>query len=178
MNLAQFFLSVIAGISASLIAFSIISVRGDLVGIFRFLAARREAKQLLHAQADPALIAQAKAHALQIAQEFADPQKALILWPFEVFIGLIVAVVVWKWFDQRLDTVKTRLDIHERMVLRFAYRHGSVFTLRDLCQKSPLTPEQAHAITAQMRAAGRLVPYGEGYALSEYAHRTSLSDSS
>lgn len=164
-DIARPFLASVAGVAAALISFSVVSVRGDLGGVFRFLRARRVAKDLLAAGADPEKILAAKAHALAVAREFANPEAALSLWFLHLVIGALVAYGVWQLFAQRVSQVGLRQDIQVRMVLRFAHRHGGFFLLRDLCEKSPLSTDQAHAVTTQMVADGQLVPHGEGYRL-------------
>ena len=169
MNPARLLLSLIAGASAALIAFSAFYVRGDTGGVFRFLRARGEAKRLDAAGAGPEAVAAAKAKALAIAEQFADPAFATQMLPAAVLIGIVAAVLVWILFGRRAEQAasgQVRPGVEERMVLKFAYRHGGRFTLRDLATESPLSPEQARVVTGRMLERGELRREGESYVLA------------
>ena len=168
MNPARFLLSLIAGLAASLIAFSAVYVRGNGAGVMHFLHERGVAKRLAAAGGSSEQVAAAKARALAVAQSFADPALATRLIPLELLLGLLVAALVWKLFGQRLaraESGQERPDVQERMVLRFAHRRGGQFTLRDLSERSPLSSEQAREVTARMLERGQLRREGEGYRL-------------
>ncbi|MDO4245655.1 MAG: hypothetical protein Q4C89_06505 [Deinococcus sp.] len=169
MSAARLLLSLIAGASAALIAFSLFYTRGDTGGIFRFLGERGAARRLEAAGASPEQVAAAKARALEIAQGFADPAFATQMLPAALLIGVVVAALVWTLFGRRLTRAEQggeRADVQERMVLKLAYRSGGHFTLRDLEEKSPLTSQQAREVTARMLERGQLTRDGEGYRLS------------
>lgn len=170
MNPARFFLSLIAGAAASLIAFSAVYVRGNLGGVFQFLHARSVAKKLVAHGASAEEITQAKAHALAIAQTFADPNLATRLIPLELGVGLLAAALVWRLFGQRVaraEAGQERPDVQERMVLRFAHRSGGRFTLRDLAERSPLSAEQAREVVARMQEQGQLRREGESWMMDD-----------
>ncbi|WP_291425446.1 hypothetical protein [Deinococcus sp.] len=169
MNPARLLLSTIAGVAAALIAFSVVSVRGDLGGVFHFLHERGVAKRLAAAGATPEQVTTAKARALAVAQSFADPALASRLIPLELLVGLLIAALVWWLFGQRVaraESGQERPDVQERMVMRFAHRHGGHFTLRDLMERSPLSSEQAREVTVRMVERGQLRREDEGYTLS------------
>ena len=169
MSLARFLLSLIAGASAALIAFSAFYTRGDTGGVFRFLRARGQARRLEAAGASAEQVAAAKARALEIAQGFADPAFATQMLPVALLIGVVVAALVWTLFGRRLKRAEAggeRADVQERMVLKYAYRSGGRFTLRDLEEKSPLSFEQAREVTGRMLERGVLQRDGDGYRLS------------
>lgn len=84
--------------------------------------------------------------------------------PAAVLIGLLVAWLVWRLFGSRVER-PPRTDVQERMVLRLAYRKGGQFTLGDLAVSSPLTEEQARAVTRRMQEEGRLDRDGETFRL-------------
>lgn len=168
MSLARFLLSLIAGASAALIAFSAFYTRGDTGGVFRFLHARGDVRRLEAAGAGAEQIAAAKARALDIAQGFADPAFATQMLPVALLIGIGVAALVWTLFGRRLERAEQggeRADVQERMVLKYAYRSGGHFTLRDLEEKSPLSFEQAREVTGRMLERGQLQRDGDGYRL-------------
>ena len=167
MNAARLLLSSIAGLAASLIAFSAVYVRGDLGGVFQFFRARGAVKRLLANGAAPEQVAAAKANALAVAQSFADPALAARLIPLEVLLGALAGLAVWWFFGQRAKRTEagTRPDVLDRMVLRFAHRSGGCFTLRDLIDRSPLSAEQAREVTERMMHAGQLRREGEGFTL-------------
>ena len=165
---ARLFLSLIAGASAALIAFSAFYTRGDTGGVFRFLHERGVAKRLAAAGASPEQVAAAKARALEVAQTFADPAFATRMLPVALLIGVAAAALVWTLFGRRVERAAgggERPDVQERMVLRFAYRSGGQFTLRDLSEKSPLTHDQAREVTGRMLERGQLRREGDGYRL-------------
>lgn len=168
MNAARLLLSLIAGLAASLIAFSAVYVRGNLGGVFHFLHERGAAKRLAAAGASPEQVADAKAKALAVAQTFADPALATRLLPLELLVGVAAGALIWWLFGRRVARAEAggeRADVQERMVLRFAHRHGGQFTLRDLMERSPLSAEQAREVTARMLERGELRREGEGYRL-------------
>lgn len=168
MNVARLSLSLIAGCSAALIAFSAFYVRGDLRGVMHFLRERAATRRLEAAGASAAEVAQAKAGLLAIAQSFADPEFAARMIPLCLLLGVVVAALVWGLFGRRLTRAQAgeRPDVQERMVRRLAYRMGGTFTMRDLAARSPLSPEQAREVTARMLERGQLAREGEGYRLS------------
>lgn len=91
-----------------------------------------------------------------------DAALAYRLIPLELFVGLLVGLAFYNLFGRQ---TKPRADIQQRMVLRFAHRHGGFFTLEQLSNTSPLEPEQARAVVAQMLESGQLQRDGEGYRL-------------
>ncbi len=163
MNVARLFLSLVAGLAATLIAFSAVYVRGDLGGVFRYLHERGNLKRLVAAGAGPEQVAAAKARAQEVAQSVADPLLATRLMPLEVLLGVLAGLAVWWFFGQRAARAagESRPDLQERMVLRFAHRHGGRFTLRDLSTRSPLSAQQAREVTGRMLEAGQLCREGE-----------------
>lgn len=168
MNVARLSLSLIAGCSAALIAFSAFYVRGDLRGVMHFLRERAAARRLEAAGASAAEVAQAKAGLLAIAQGFADPDLATRMIPLCLLLGVAVAALVWGLFGRRLTRAQgggERADVQERMVRRLAYRMGGAFTLLDLAERSPLSAEQAREVTNRMLERGQLAREGEGYRL-------------
>nr|WP_249391349.1 hypothetical protein [Deinococcus sp. QL22] len=165
MNVARWGLSVIAGLSAALIAFGVIYVQGDLGGVMRFLRARGDLRDIIASGAGAAEVAAAKAQALAVAQSFAVPDVAVRLVPLELLIGLMVGAFVWWLFGRRVGRAlggNERPDVQERMVYRLAHRKGGRFTLADLSASSPLTPAQAQAVTRHMVQTGRLLNDGDG----------------
>ena len=168
MSLARLLLSLIAGASAALIAFSAFYTRGDTGGVFRFLRARGEARRLEAAGGSAEQVAAAKARALEVAQSFADPAFASQMLPVALLIGVVAAALVWTLFGRRLERAEAggeRPDVQERMVLKYAYRSGGRFTLRELEEKSPLSFEQAREVTGRMLERGQLQREGDGYRL-------------
>lgn len=168
MPFARALISAIAGFAAALIAFSVFYTRGDLGGIFRFLHERAVARRLAAAGADAAQVAAAKARALAVAEGFADPAFATQMLPVAALLGLAAAALMWHLFGQRAAQAaagQERPDVQERMVLKFAYRHGGAFHLRDLSERGPLTPEQAREVVNRMQERGQLAREGEGYRL-------------
>lgn len=167
MNVARLSLSLIAGCSAALIAFSAFYVRGDLRGVMHFLRERAATRRLEAAGASAAEVAQAKAGLLAIAQGFADPDLATRMIPLCLLLGGVVAALVWGLFGRRLTRAQggERADVQERMVRRLAYRMGGAFTLLDLAERSPLSAEQAREVTNRMLERGQLAREGEGYRL-------------
>lgn len=167
MNVARLSLSLIAGCSAALIAFSAFYVRGDLGGVMRFFRERAATRQLEASGASAEEVARAKVQLLAIAQGFADPEFATRMIPLCLLLGGVVAALVWGLFGRRLARAQTgeRPDVQERMVRRLAYRMGGAFTLRDLAARSPLTAEQAREVTGRMLERGQLAREGEGYRL-------------
>lgn len=167
MNVARLSLSLIAGCSAALIAFSAFYVRGDLRGVMHFLRERAATRRLEAAGASAAEVAQAKAGLLAIAQGFADPDFATRMIPLCLLLGGVVAALVWGLFGRRLTRAQggERADVQERMVRRLAYRMGGAFTLLDLAERSPLSAEQAREVTNRMLERGQLAREGEGYRL-------------
>lgn len=163
--MARWGLSVIAGLSAALIAFGVIYVRGDLGGVMRFLRARGNLRDTIASGAGAAEVAAAKANALAVAQSFAVPDVAVSLVPLQLLIGLLVGAFVWWLFGRRMGRAlngQERPDVQERMVYRLAHRKGGRFTLAELSASSPLTPAQAQAVTHHMVQKGRLLQGDDG----------------
>ena len=77
---------------------------------------------------------------------------------------LLVGALVW-WAFSRRQSGTPRTDIQERMVYRLAHRKGGRFTLDDLRAASPLTDEQARAVTARLLDLGRLTRDGDTFRL-------------
>lgn len=167
-NAARLLLSLMTGLSAALLAFSVVYVRGDAVGVVHFLTLRAGFKRLLASGASQEQIGSARLHLQQVAEQLAAPNLATQLIPLEVLIGLLSAYAVWWVFGRRAGRMaqgRERQDVQERMVTRFAHRHGGRFTLRDLSEQSPLTGEQAHLTVSAMLESGALRREGDGYAL-------------
>nr|WP_230296451.1 chromate transporter [Deinococcus sp. 6GRE01] len=93
---------------------------------------------------------------------YADLAAQLI--PLALTVGLLVGVLVW-WAFSRRQSGTPRTDIQERMVYRLAHRKGGRFTLDDLRAASPLTDEQARAVTARLLDLGRLTRDGDTFRL-------------
>ncbi|GAA5500804.1 hypothetical protein Dxin01_00529 [Deinococcus xinjiangensis] len=167
MNVARLLLSLIAGLSAALIAFSAAFVRGDVGGVMHYLHERAALRRLTESGAGAEQIAKAKADLLALGQAVAAPELATQLLPLELLLGVLVGLGVWWIFGERVARAASgaRPDIQERMVLRFAHRRGGVFTLRDLMERSPLSAEQAREVTTRMLERGQLRREGEGYRL-------------
>lgn len=169
MNAARVLLSVIAGMAASLIAFSAAYVRGDAGAVMHFLHQRAEVRRLAAQTGISAeQVAAARGHLQALAQQVAAPELASRLIPLELLLGAVAGGLVWWLFGQRVARAESgneRPDVQERMVLRFAHRRGGHFTLRDLGESSPLSAEQAREVTARMLERGQLRREGEDYTL-------------
>ncbi|MFC4637398.1 hypothetical protein [Deinococcus hohokamensis] len=163
-NVIRAILAAVAGISAALIAYSVAYVRGDVGGVMHYLRARGALRRL-EASGAPADALQAARQALRdLGQQVGDPGAAAQWWPAEVLVGLLVAALIWAVFTRQLRT-GPRPDIQERMALRLAHRLGGRFTLGDLERISPLSAEQARAVTARLLEQGRLSRSGDTYEL-------------
>lgn len=149
------FLSVIAGCSAALITYGAAFVRGDLSGVMAYLRARGALRRLREAGADGGALSAARERLQALGEQVADPGLAARLIPLALLLGLIVAALVWRLFSRQIAR-PARADAQERMVYRLAHRKGGHFTLRELHQHSPLSEEQARAVTARLLEAGRL----------------------
>lgn len=154
-NVIRLILPVVAGLSAALIAYGTAYVRGDLGGVTQYLRARGALRRLEGGSAAQEQLAAARAALRELGQQVGDPSLAARLWPLELLIGLLVAWLVWRLFSRQLST-GPRPDIQERMVERLAHRLGGRFTLADLSRSSPLSDDQARAVTARLLEQGRL----------------------
>lgn len=167
-NAARLLLTLISGLSTALLAFAVVYVRGDLSGVMLFLRERGKFKRLVSSGAPAEQIAAARTHIQQTAERLAAPDLALQLIPLEVLVGVLFGALVWWAFGRRaarMDAGRERPDVQQRMVMRFAHRHGGHFTLRDLSEKSPLNAEQARVTVTTMLERGQLRREGEGYVL-------------
>ncbi|NTX99524.1 hypothetical protein [Deinococcus sp. JMULE3] len=164
MNVLKVLLSAITGLSAALIAYSAFYVRGDLGGVMSYLRARGALRRLRET-GTPEQISAAQAQLHALGQQVGDPTFAGQLIPLALLIGTLVAALVW-WAFTRRQQHAPRLDIQERMVYRLAHRLGGRFTLDDLSARSPLTDEQARAVTARLLDLGRLTRDGDTYRLN------------
>ena len=163
-NVLKAVLSAITGCAAALIAYSVFYVRGDLSGVMAYLRARGALRRLQESGTpEQVSAAQAKLHAL--GQQVGDPALAAGWLPLAVLIGALIAALVWWVFTRRQERAP-RVDIQERMVYRLAHRLGGRFTLDDLRARSPLTDEQARAVTARLLDLGRLTRDGDTYRLN------------
>ncbi|MFC4426018.1 hypothetical protein [Deinococcus navajonensis] len=163
-NVIRAVLAGVAGVSAALIAYSVAYVRGDMGGVMQYLRARGALRRLEASGAGGDAVASARQALRALGQQVGDPTAAAQWWPAEVLVGLLVAVLVWNIFSRQLRT-GPRPDVQERMALRLAHRLGGRFTLTDLERISPLTAEQARAVTARLLAQGRLNRSGDTYEL-------------
>ena len=156
-------LSLIAGLSAALIAYSAFFVRGDLGGVMAYLRARGALRRLRES-GTPEQVAQGQAQLQALGQQVGDPALAAQLIPLALTVGLLVGALVW-WAFSRRQSGTPRTDIQERMVYRLAHRKGGRFTLDDLRAASPLTDEQARTVTARLLDLGRLTRDGDTFRL-------------
>ncbi|MGM9323161.1 hypothetical protein [Deinococcus aquaticus] len=163
MNVIKTALSLIAGLSAALIAYSAFFVRGDLGGVMAYLRARGALRRLRES-GTPEQVAQGQAQLQALGQQVGDPALAAQLIPLALTVGLLVGALVW-WAFSRRQSGTPRTDIQERMVYRLAHRKGGRFTLDDLRAASPLTDEQARAVTARLLDLGRLTRDGDAFRL-------------
>jgi hypothetical protein len=129
-NVIKTALSLIAGLSAALIAYSAFFVRGDLGGVMAYLRARGALRRLRES-GTPEQVAQGQAQLQALGQQVGDPALAAQLIPLALTVGLLVGVLVW-WAFSRRQSGTPRTDIQERMVYRLAHRKGGRFTLDDL----------------------------------------------
>ncbi|UWX62813.1 hypothetical protein [Deinococcus rubellus] len=93
-----------------------------------------------------------------------DVELAYRMIPLELLIGALVGGLV-SWLFGRRQASAPRSDVQERMLYRFAYRQGGVFTLPELETQSPLSAEQARQVVERLLTAGRLKQEGETYHL-------------
>ncbi|MCD0177262.1 hypothetical protein IHN32_15045 [Deinococcus sp. 14RED07] len=163
MNVIKTALSLIAGLSAALIAYSAFFVRGDLGGVMAYLRARGALRRLRES-GTPEQVAQGQAQLQALGQQVGDPALAAQLIPLALTVGLLVGALVW-WAFSRRQSGTPRTDIQERMVYRLAHRKGGRFTLDDLRAASPLTDEQARTVTARLLDLGRLTRDGDTFRL-------------
>lgn len=161
----QLAVSAVAGLASALIAYSALFVRGDLGGVMAYLRERGALRRLEAAGADAAALSAARAHLRELGQRVGDPAFAAQTLPLALLLGLVVAVLAWRFFGRR-ERAQARPDIQERMLLRLAHRLGGRFTLGQLHEISPLTEAQAREVTARMVERGQLQRDGEGYRLS------------
>ncbi|MFD1730946.1 hypothetical protein ACFSC4_07415 [Deinococcus malanensis] len=163
-NVLRLILPAVAGLSAALIAYGAAYVRGDLGGVMQYLRARGALRRLEASGAGQEQLASARTALRELGQQVGDPALAARLWPLELLVGLLIAVLVWRLFARQLST-GPRPDIQERMVERLAHRLGGRFTLADLNRSSPLSDEQARAVTARLLEQGRLTRSGDTFEL-------------
>ncbi|MEF2276685.1 hypothetical protein V3W47_00105 [Deinococcus sp. YIM 134068] len=164
MNVPRVAVTVLAGMSAALIAYSAFYVRGDTGGVMRFLRERGDVRDLVASGAGAAEVEAAQRDLAALAAQIAAPDLALRMLPVALLVGLLVGWLVWRAFGSRAGSAG-RGDVQERMVLRLAYRKGGRFTLGDLTVSSPLSEEQARTVTRRMQEAGRLTRDGETFRL-------------
>ena len=124
----------------------------------------RGALRRLRESGMPEQVAQGQAQLQALGQQVGDPALAAQLIPLALTVGLLVGALVWWAFSCR-QSGTPRTDIHERMVYRLAHRKGGRFTLDDLRAASPLTDEQARAVTARLLDLGRLTRDGDTFRL-------------
>lgn len=168
MNAARTLLSLIFGVACVLLSYAVFYVRGDAGGVMMFLRERGKFKRLVTSGAPAEQIEAARTHLQHTAERLAAPDLAVQLIPLELLIGVLAGYFIWWVFGRRagrMEAGQERPDVQERMVLRFAHRHGGSFTLRDLAEKSPLNAEQARATVQHMLERGQLRREGEGYVL-------------
>ncbi|GBF05225.1 hypothetical protein DAERI_030391 [Deinococcus aerius] len=164
MNVPRAAVTLIAGLSAALIAYSAFYVRGDTAGVMHYLRERGDVKDLAASGASAAAVEAARRNLAALGERVADPDLALRMVPVALLIGVLVAWLVWRAFGSRVGSAE-RGDVQERMVLRLAYRKGGQFTLGDLGASSPLSEEQARAVTRRMLESGRLTREGDTFRL-------------
>lgn len=164
MNVPRAAVTLIAGLSAALIAYSAFYVRGDTAGVMRYLRERGDVRDLAASGAGAAVVEAARRELAELGAQIADPDFALRMVPVALLIGVLVAWLVWRAFGSRVGSAE-RGDVQERMVLRLAYRKGGQFTLGDLSASSPLSDEQARTVTRRMLDAGRLTREGDTFRL-------------
>ncbi|EYB67827.1 hypothetical protein DEIPH_ctg032orf0073 [Deinococcus phoenicis] len=164
MNVPRTAVTLIAGLSAALIAYSAFYVRGDTGGVMQYLRERGDVRDLTASGAGAAQVAEAHRHLAALGARVADPDFALRMLPAALLLGLLVAWLVWRAFGSRVER-PARGDVQERMVLRLAYRKGGRFTFEDLRAASPLSDEQVQAVTRRMLDAGRLTREGDTFRL-------------
>ncbi|WP_034388190.1 hypothetical protein [Deinococcus sp. YIM 77859] len=164
MNVPRAAVTLIAGLSSALIAYSACYVRGDTAGVLRYLRERGDVRDLAASGAGPAEVEAARQHLAALAAQIADPDFALRTLPLALLVGLLVAWLVWQAFGSRASRAGYS-DVQERMVLRLAYRKGGQFTFEDLNASSPLTDEQARAALRRLLDAGRLTREGDTFRL-------------
>lgn len=171
MSLARWVVSIAAGLTASLLSFAIIYVRGDFFGVLHFLRERGKVKKLVEAQAPAEQLAVAQEQVVTLAERLGAPDLAAAMLPLELALGIFCAWLVWTWFGQKQHSFEhggihgTRIDIQERMVLRLAHRMGGHFTIHDLISRSPLNHSQARDTVSRMLTTGQLLRDGEGFRL-------------
>ena len=163
MNVIKTALSLIAGLSAALIAYSAFFVRGELGGVMAYLRVRGALRRLRES-GTPEQVAQGQAQLQALGQQVGDPALAAQLIPLALTVGLLMGALVW-WAFSRRQSGTPRTDIQERMVYRLAHRKGGRFTLDDLRAASPLTDEQARTVTARLLDLGRLTRDGDTFRL-------------
>ncbi|WP_309570723.1 hypothetical protein [Deinococcus sp.] len=163
MNLPRIFLSVISGCSAALLVYAAAFVRGDLGGVMTYLHARAALRHLREAGAGTAAIVAARDHLQAVGNQVADPTLAARLVPLALLVAVTVGVLIWRLFNRQSS--RPALSAQERMVYRLAHRRRGTFTLGDLSAHSPLTAEQARAVTDRMADSGRLIRDGDTYRL-------------
>ena len=164
MNVPRVLLTLISGLSASLIAYSVFYVRGDLGGVMEYLRERGAARRLAEGGASAERVEAARAQLRALAEQVGDPALAAQTVPVALLIGALIALFVWRLFGSRVGRPEQG-DVQERMVLRLAYRKGGRFTLGDLDTASPLSAEQARAVTRRMLDSGRLTREGDTFSL-------------
>lgn len=164
MNAPRLAVTLISGLSAALIAYSAFYVRGDLGGVMGYLRERGAVRRLAAGGASAEQVEAARAQLRALAERVGDPLYAAQMIPAALLIGLLISVLIWYLFGSRAARPEQG-DVQERMVLRLAYRKGGRFTLDDLGSASPLSAEQARAVTRRMLDAGRLTREGDTFSL-------------
>ncbi|MBB6098068.1 hypothetical protein HNR42_001491 [Deinobacterium chartae] len=88
--------------------------------------------------------------------EQGDPQLALQMIPVELLGGLLIGVLVYRVFGRKLaDPTGSREDVHERMLMRFAFRRGGVVQLDRIENESPLDRMTARQLLHRWVQQGR-----------------------
>ncbi|GGL84919.1 hypothetical protein GCM10010840_23520 [Deinococcus aerolatus] len=164
MNGLRLVLSILTGLAATLVTYSVVFVRGDLGGVMGYLRARGALRRLTEGGADAGAVAAAQDALRTLGAQVGDPAQAARLIPLALLIGLAAGYAVWRVFGRK-QTQQGRPDVQERMVYRLAWRKGGAFTLEDLAESSPLDEAQARAVTARMLELGRLTRDGEAFVL-------------
>lgn len=164
MNVPRVAVTLIAGLSAALIAYSAFYVRGDSGGVMRYLRERGDVRDLAASGAGAAEVEAARRALADLGAQIAAPEFAVQMLPLALLLGLLVAWWVWQTFGSRVGQAG-RGDVQERMVLRLAYRRGGQFTVEDLRAASPLSDAQVQAVTRRMLDAGRLTRDGDAFRL-------------
>lgn len=164
MNVPRVAVTLIAGLSAGLFAYSAFYVRGDTGGVMRYLRERGDVRDLAAGGGGAAEVDAARRALADLGARIAAPEFAAQMLPLALLLGVLVAWAVWRAFGSRAGQAR-RGDVQERMVLRLAHRKGGRFTPEDLRAASPLSEEQVQAVTRRMLDAGRLSRDGDAFRL-------------